>query len=158
MVIRKCLLMVFVAMTLPVLCDFVSAQAENDLDVALKQYFQDRKTHYVAYFKDLNGDGLQDAIVYLSGNEDCTDAGCKLLVLQGEKSGFKFVSETHFVIAPIKLSPEQNQSWRNLVVNTKKIGSVVLKFNGREYTYDSTLVSQPDAGELQESNIIINPK
>src|SRR6202044_74764 len=39
---------------------------------------------------DLNGDGIDDAIVYLHGKGDCGSGGCTVEIYRGTKSGFEY--------------------------------------------------------------------
>src|ERR1700756_1937850 len=43
---------------------------------------------------DLDGDGIQDAVVYFTDRENCGTGGCAMRVMKGTKDGFVHVSGT----------------------------------------------------------------
>src|SRR5262245_59515563 len=58
---------------------------------------------------DLNGDGVNDAIVLLLGSAWCGSGGCNMLVLRGTKEGFTVLSGSTITNEPIRVSPEKVQ-------------------------------------------------
>ncbi len=69
------------------------ADTQQPAGESLKQFLQswsnDKTTRYVAAFRDLNSDGVHEAIVYLVGSSWCGSGGCNTLVL-AQYSGPRF--------------------------------------------------------------------
>ncbi len=133
------------------------AKAEDKLTIefALGQYFKGQHYDYKAYLSDLNGDGIDDALVYMADRHWCGSGGCALFVFKGSEKGFDFLSKTMVSMQPIRISSSMSNGWRNLIVNAKGIGSVVLKYNGKEYTYNPTLLPKSNEAELNSAKPVI---
>lgn len=86
---------------------------------------------------DLNGDGQQDAIVFIEGSGFCGSYGCPLLVFQGTAKGFNLVSQIDLVYEPIIVSYTQFKGWHDLIVSSIK-GDYLLHFEGGSYPRSST--------------------
>src|SRR5260370_29926519 len=56
--------------------------AEKSLKRFLQTFDDDKTTRYAAAFRDLDGDGTPEAIVYLMSNEWCGSGGCNTLILK----------------------------------------------------------------------------
>ena len=87
---------------------------------------------------DLNGDGLQDALVLLENPMYfCGTGGCIMLVFKGTKSGFEFVSRSTLIRSPVLVSETKTHGWRDLIVEVSGGGlapkQVALKFTGGKY-------------------------
>ena len=68
---------------------------------------------------DLNADGQVDAIVLLLGSSWCGSGGCNMLVFSGTNDRFTFVSASTITNEPIRVSPENAQGWKTLIVYSK---------------------------------------
>lgn len=75
-----------------------------------------RTTRYTAAFADLNGDGVKEAIVYLSGNGWCGSGGCVTLVLQREGQSYRVVTKITITRPPIRLLDHVSNGWRDIGV------------------------------------------
>lgn len=73
---------------------------------------------------DLNGDGCPDAIVLLTGNKWCGSGGRNMLVFQGTKTGFTFVSASTVTQEPVAVLPETRHGWHTLVVRSGRVGNI----------------------------------
>jgi hypothetical protein len=104
---------------------------------------------------DLNGDGIPDAIVYFTGQEDCGTGGCRMQVYKGTNSGFDFVSGTLRVFPPILVLPASTHGWRSLAVALREGGSGVLSFNGQRYPLSPPDGHPASASELDGSMTLI---
>lgn len=95
--------------------------------------FEPRQTALV----DLNGDGHKDALVLLQNPSWCGTGGCTLLIFEGCKGSFRFVSRSSLIRSPLLVSDAKTMGWRDLVVVVSGGGlapkKVALKFNGRKY-------------------------
>ena len=104
---------------------------------------------------DLNGDGVAEAVVLFSGKDWCTKTGCSLGIFQSDQYGYRVVSRTVRVKAPIVISPEQSNGWRDLLVSTGGAGSaplrrIKLRFSGSGYARNAMLEDEipPDVPQL----------
>lgn len=97
---------------------------------------------------DLNGDGIKDAIVYFTQQQDCGSGGCVMEVYKGTKSGFEFLSGTLRVLPPILILATASHGWKSLAIQLREGGSGVLKFNGRRYP-----LSPPDGHPASSSTL-----
>jgi hypothetical protein len=97
------------------------------------QSFNPRQTA----FMDLNCDGVKDALILLQGPTWCGSGGCTMLVFQGVRDGFKFISRSTLIRGPLLVSTAKTKGWRDLLVEVSGGGiepkKVALKFNGHKY-------------------------
>jgi uncharacterized protein YecT (DUF1311 family) len=70
-----------------------------------------------------------------------------MLILRGTDSGFVFVSSSTITNEPIRVSPERTSGWKNLIVNAKTVGDVVMRFDGKRYPLNPSV--QPKATPVQ---------
>ncbi len=108
---------------------------------------------------DLNGDGLQDALVLLENPiYYCGTGGCTMLVFKGTKSGFEFVSRSTLIRGPVLVSETKTHGWRDLIVEVSGGGiapkQVALKYAGSKYPLNpSTLPPLPKNQLLKGTKI-----
>jgi hypothetical protein len=108
---------------------------------------------------DLNGDGLQDALVLLENPVYwCGTGGCTMLVFKGTKSGFKFVSRSSLIRGPVLVSDSKTHGWRDLIVEVSGGGippkQVALKYTGGKYPLNpSTLPPLPQNQPRQGTKV-----
>src|SRR5258708_4940349 len=60
----------------------------------VKAMDEDKTTRYFAAFFDLNGDGIQEAIVYITGHGWCGTGGCHTLILARDGGSWRVVAKT----------------------------------------------------------------
>lgn len=100
--------------------------------------------HYGYNLLDLNNDGAQDALMYLSGSNFCEDNKCTLLVAQGDSKGqFKVHSMIQYIDLPILVCEESaTKGWKDIITmvfDEKKTGRTIkLAFNGKSYPESTT--------------------
>jgi uncharacterized protein YecT (DUF1311 family) len=103
----------------------------------------DSRTRYAVAWKDLNGDGRPEAIVFLMGGQWCGSGGCTMLVLEQSGGGFTVRGKTSVTSAPIAVLPSANHGWRDLVVQVGGgggwSGQVILPFRGDRYASNPTV-------------------
>ncbi|MDA7746103.1 hypothetical protein N8878_02080 [Psychromonas sp.] len=111
---------------------------KNDVDPAVlnavKEYFKihrtdPKNTQFSSVKYDLNGDGIDEAIVLLDW---CANNGCELLIFEGKETGFRFSSRVSRVQAPIIIAKSQNFSWQSLLTENQKQW-LQLDFDGVSY-------------------------
>ena len=116
------------------------------LQVYLKQpRLTDKTTRYFYSFVDLNGDGKQEIVVYITGDSWCGSGGCTTLVLVPEDSSYRVVTRITITRLPIRVLATKSNGWHNLSVRVQGGGiqpgyEAELPFDGKSYpTNPSTL-------------------
>jgi hypothetical protein len=100
---------------------------------------------YVASLHDLNGDGIQEAVVLLTGTDWCGSGGCTLLVAQHNGATWQAISKTTLVHSPVVALDRKRHGWQSLSVTVGGGGiathPVTLDF--RQGRYPSNPTTQP---------------
>src|SRR5215472_1864137 len=109
---------------------------------SVRKYLQsrdhDKSTRYSLAFRDLNGDGIPEAIVYLIGQQWCGSGGCNLLVFQKNGASWKLITKMTITNPPIRIIDTKTNGWHNLGVWVQGGGiqpgyEAELRFNGKTY-------------------------
>ncbi|MEB3358719.1 MAG: hypothetical protein VKK04_18480 [Synechococcales bacterium] len=135
--------------------------AETTPDPALEQAILDylspelpcgtdeNPVRYLHNEADLNGDGLKEAIAYLTGPQTCGTGGCTTLIYEPTEAGYELVTRLTLVNYPIVVSDETTQGWSDLVLTVEGGGATPgyrrLKYNGT--TYPSNPSTQPPVAD-----------
>jgi len=96
--------------------------AEGSIGDFLRNYLgtprepADKTARYVARFVDLNGDGMQEAVVYVIGRDWCGSGGCLTLVLARTESSYRVVTRITISRPPILAFTTTSNGWRSLGV------------------------------------------
>jgi hypothetical protein len=89
-------------------------------DESLRRFLQtqadDKETQYIAVLRDLNGDGIPEAIVYLVGNEWCGSGGCNLFILRKDGTSWKVVTSVTITHPPVRELNGTSNGWHNIGV------------------------------------------
>ncbi len=92
---------------------------------------------------DLNGDGKDEAVVYVMGPDWCGSGGCNALALTPDGSTYKVVMDASVSQLPISLLPEKSHGWRDLGVSIGggggESGVAEMKFDGKTYPDNPTV-------------------
>jgi hypothetical protein len=97
----------------------------------------DASTEYSIARLDLDGDGVEEGLVLLTGAEWCGSGGCTLLVFHARDGDFRFVSETSMVNGPVVVAPARSNGWRDILVpDPDHDRTIALRFNGAAYPSD----------------------
>jgi hypothetical protein len=97
----------------------------------------DPDTEYSIARLDLDGDGIDEGLVLLTGTEWCGSGGCTLLVFHAEEGDFRFISETSMVNGPVVVAPARSNGWRDILVpDPDHDRTIALRFNGAAYPSD----------------------
>ena len=105
---------------------------------------------------DLNGDGVQDAVVLVQSGDSCTTEGCPLLVFRGSREGYNLVSRTVPVQGPVAIATTRTNGWADLIVTTPGVGKVLLVFETYGYTANAALAMAPSAGQVAQAQAVID--
>jgi len=114
----------------------------------LKQFLQkylkapllhpDKSTRYIDVLVDLNGDGVPEVIVYLTGQSWCGSGGCVLLVLSGRDADYRVVTRLTIARSPIRVLTTSAKGWNDISVWVQGGGikpgyEALLRFDGQTY-------------------------
>ena len=138
-----------------------SSTSEDSLRGFLQDYVRgndsdvDKTTRYFHTFVDLNGDGKDEAIVYLTGREWCGSGGCFTLILTREGASWRFVSKITITRPPIRVLASSSHGWHSISVSVMGGGiqpgyEAELAFDGKSYPRNpSTPPARPLAGKVE---------
>jgi len=123
--------------------------------------YRDRTTRYVLAFRDLNGDGTPEAIVYLSGREWCGSGGCHTLILTPNRSSWRIVANIFITRPPICVLSDVSHGWHSIGVWVQGGGTqpgyeAELRFDGKTYPMNPSV---PPARRLEgkvEGEVVIH--
>jgi hypothetical protein len=119
-----------------------------------------RTTRYTAAFGDLNGDGVKEAIVYLSGNGWCGSGGCVTLVLQREGQSYRVVTKITIARPPIRMLDRVSNGWHDIGVwvqggEIQPVYEAQLAFDGKTYpTNPSVSPARSETGKVSGQVLI----
>ncbi len=103
---------------------------------------------------DLNSNGRAKALALLTGPEWCSPQGCTLVVFEPSEVGYRPISQTIGVKAPVAAGPGSNAGWRDLIVKTGANKIVRLQFTGGGYPANAA--GAPDASaDVAQSEVLI---
>lgn len=109
---------------------------------------------------DLNGDGIREAIVLFQGKDWCTRTGCSLAIFQSFERGFKPISRTVRVKAPVEVADSVTNTYRDLLVQTgggpAPERRVRLQFSGESYSRNAMLQSEVPLGSAVRTEIAVD--
>lgn len=118
--------------------------AEETLKRFLQSWDNDKRTRYAAAFRDLNGDGIPEAIVYLVGPEWCGSGGCNTLILTQDDGSWRIVANITITQPPIRVLTDTSHGWRSVGVWVQGGGiqpgyEAELRFDGKSYPRNPTV-------------------
>jgi hypothetical protein len=131
--------------------DAAPSAAEESLKRFLQTFDQDTTTRYVAAFRDLDGDGTPEAVVYLVGRSWCGSGGCETLILTRDAGSWRIVTEITITQLPIRVLTDTSHGWRSIGVWVQGGGiqpghEAELRFDGRSYPRNPSV---PPARQLE---------
>lgn len=130
--------------------------APSALDEAISTWAAPRPSPSYRYaFSDLNGDGLQDAVVLITDLEYCGSGGCTMLVLKGIGRGFEFVSLSTITREPIYVLQRASSGWRAFSVLVSgggvAAGQALLRFDGEPYPLNPSTQERATPADLNSA-------
>lgn len=106
--------------------------------------FSTARASYAAAYVDLNGDGIDEAVVYFESRGSCGSGGCRLYVLRSRRGFWHRVSGHTIIRRPIRVLRTRHNGWRDISVNVR--GDVfvenyhaALPFDGSTYPLNPTM-------------------
>ena len=86
---------------------------------------RDKTTRYLSASVDLNGDGMQEVIVYLIGGGWCGSGGCTTLILGPQDTSYKVITKMTVTRLPIRVLTTTSNGLHDLPVVVR--GGGILK-------------------------------
>lgn len=130
------------------------ADTPSKLNVAVGAFTKVTETSAYQYARvDLNEDGQADALVLLKGDY-CGSGGCTLLVFRGSPSGFTLVSSSTISNEPIGFLDERRHGWKTLLVTSRGVGPVLLRFNGTKYPSNPSMQTAATKEQAASATIL----
>lgn len=121
-----------------------SPTRDEDIEHFLLQEYPDAGTiRYATAWVDLNGDGADEAIVYVAAPYFCGTGGCPTLVLTQAGPMWSKVGDISVSRTPIGLPGTTTNGWSDLTVSVGggggQSGTALLKFEGESYPSNPTV-------------------
>ena len=118
--------------------DAPTAEATESLKKFLRTLDDDRTARYVSAFRDLNGDGAPEAIIYLISKKWCGSGGCITLILAPNGNSWRIVAKILVTRPPIYILSDVSKGWHSIGVWAQGGGiqpgyEAELRFNGKTY-------------------------
>jgi hypothetical protein len=112
--------------------------------VYLEDLRHDPDIEYIDEFIDLNGDGKQEALTYVTGRYICGTSGCSTFILTPVGADYKLVAEISIANFPIRVLNSSSQGWRDLEVTVRGGGirtayRAELHYDGKTYPENPTV-------------------
>jgi hypothetical protein len=106
---------------------------------------------------DLNGDGVEDALVYLFSSAYCKGDKCTLLVAKGEAGGkFKVHSVIKDLGVPVLVSADRTNGWADILTQVfdekGTATSVKMVFDGGKYPENPTASNVKPLNKVARAN------
>lgn len=115
----------------------------------LQQYADAGEISYALAWSDLDGDGAEEAIIYLGGPYFCGTGGCNLLVLTQAGPMWRSVGDVSVSRTPVRVLNTETNGWRDLTVEVSGGGATpataLLNFDGESYPENASVAPEADA-------------
>ena len=133
--------------------------ADEQVAAAIAKFTEQADIDYQHGFFDLNRDGVEDALVLLSGSDWCGSKGCTLVVLEGQvlspenmSPSFNVISQSTVTRPPIGVADSASQNWHDLIVYSGG-EEKILQSDGQHYPHNAA--TQPTASVIQLDGVKI---
>ncbi len=140
--------------------DSPAPEAKESLKKFLKTLDDGRTTRYALAFRDLNGDGTPEAIVYLVGKNWCGSGGCNTLILTPNGSSWRIVANIRITRPPIYVLTDVSNGWRSIGVWVQGGGiqrgyEAELRFDGKTYPKNPSVPPARRLEKKPEGEVVI---
>lgn len=120
-----------------------SNREEDIRHFLLQEYPDAAPMQYALAWKDLNGDGEDEAIVHIVTSYFCGTGGCNTIVLTPAGPMWSKVAEISVSRTPITVMDSKTNGWNDLTVTIGggggASGVALLKYDGKSYTSNPTV-------------------
>ncbi|MDF2557631.1 MAG: hypothetical protein K0R71_1459 [Bacillales bacterium] len=125
---------------------FTEKKRNKQLELAITREFQVKKgidkVRYYYNMIDLNGDGIPEVFVFLTGSKLCGNEGCMAAIFKTTARGFQLLSKISPVFQPIVVSTEKTNGYHDIITYVSKGGVdpfyARLKFQHNSYPSNPT--------------------
>ncbi len=143
------------------------AEADPSLETAIREFLdkpelvEDRTTRYVAYPVDLDGDGVDEQVVYVTGIRWCGSGGCTTLVARRAGASYEIVSRIRVTETPVHvLDAAPGAGWRSLAVPVTGAGPrpsyvAELPFDGTGYPENPTASEARPLSDVSAAQVVV---
>lgn len=128
---------------------------KSDLQQSISEITQENNSVYSVGYADLNGDGLDDALVFLKGMHWCGSGGCTLMVFKNLGDSYQFISDASITSTPISVAKTKNNGWNDLIVWSRGFGLVLMTFDGNKYPLNPSVESPASESQIIGSRLIL---
>ncbi|UOR14427.1 hypothetical protein [Qipengyuania aquimaris] len=109
----------------------------------LQEYPEDGSMRYALAWNDLDGDGADEAIIYLAAPYFCGTGGCPTLVLTPAGPMWRKVGDISVSRTPVTVLDSATNGWKDITVAVSggggPSGNALLKFDGEAYPSNPTV-------------------
>ncbi len=135
---------------------------EDSLRRFLRNFDHDETTRYVATFRDLNGDGVPEAVVYLMSRNWCGSGGCNTLILKRDRGNWKLITNVPITRPPIRILITKSNGWQNIGVWFQGGGiqpgyEAELRFDGKTYPKNPSTRPARHLFKKVEGEVLVAP-
>lgn len=145
--------------------EYESSETKRDekLEKAIVDYLEynkERDGKLVYYYNniDLNGDGKEEAFVYLIGQSVSGSGGSTALII--EQENYEVISKFTLVRNPIIISKEKTNGWNDIIMQVSGGGAeysyVKMKFDGEKYPSNPSTSPKLETKSVVEGLAIIS--
>ena len=117
------------------------------------------ETRYALAYVDLNGDGRDEAIVYVQSQGMCGTGGCDFTILTPDAHSWREVASMSVTQLPIRLLDTSSRGWRDISVTVGGGGirrqEAILSFDGNSYPDNPTVPPARPAETSPAGRILI---
>lgn len=122
----------------------------------------DKATRYYYNFVDLNGDGINEVLVYIFGGKFCGTGGCDAVLFREVNGKYHVVNYFEPVRNPIFISSKKTNGWKDIIFFNNGGGInpgyySVAKFDGRRYHNNPTILKSapPLKSRVQATAVLV---
>lgn len=143
---------------------FINSETEPDPEIesAFSEEFGLKrgkdKVRYYYNRVDLNGDGVPEIFVYLTGPLLCGTGGCSGLILERGNGGYTVKSRFSLVKTPVFVSETKTNGWKDIIMYVAGGGIEasyrVLKFDGKTYPLNPSIQPKVESSNIKGIGII----
>jgi hypothetical protein len=141
-----------------------SSSQEDSLKRFLQSYLRDsdgdKTTRYFPVPVDLQDDGTQEIVVYLTGQMWCGSGGCRTLVLAPAGSSYSVVTRITITRPPIRVLNTKSNGWHDLGVWVQGGGiqpgyEAELPFDGKSYPSNPSIPPARRSTEKAAGKVLV---
>lgn len=131
------------------------AVQKPDLQQSVSEATQESEPVFSIGYADLNGDGLEDALVFLKGMQWCGSGGCTLMVFENLGDNYQLISKSSVTSTPISVAKTETNGWKDLIVWSRGAGLVVMTFDGNKYPHNPSLEPSASKSQIAEARLVL---